>query len=113
MTTRAKTILVAAALAAAASSLSALAADQGVTLPVAVYSQSTSEDQAITNEVVDKIASDPTLSGKIGVETLRGKVTLTGRVTTPGEELRAERDARSVESVRDVESLVHTRVGED
>ena len=90
-----------------------------VTYAAPVYSQPDivvvaprlSEDQLITRDVVDRIANDPHMSGRVGVETYRNDVTLTGRVTTPGQVDRAERDARSVEGVRDVTNLVRPRVG--
>jgi osmotically-inducible protein OsmY len=68
-------------------------------------------DQAITNDVVDRIASNPTISGRIGVETHNRDVTLTGRTTTEGQMERAEREARSVEGVRDVNNRIWPRVG--
>ena len=68
-------------------------------------------DQAITNDVVDRIASNPTISGQIGVETYNRDVTLTGRTTTEGQMERAEREARSVDGVRDVNNRIWPRVG--
>lgn len=70
-----------------------------------------SEDQLITRDVADRIASNPTLSGRIGVETYRNDVTLTGRTVTQGQAERAEREARSVDGVREVTNLVRPRVG--
>jgi hypothetical protein len=68
-------------------------------------------DAAITDDVAYAIASDPRISGKIGVETYRGEVNLTGRVTTPGQSDRAERAARSVDGVVDVHNTLNMRVG--
>ena len=68
-------------------------------------------DQAITNDVVDRIAGNPTISGQIGVETHNRDVTLTGRTTTEGQMERAEREARSVDGVRDVNNRIWPRVG--
>lgn len=65
-------------------------------------------DQAITGDVVDLIASNPRLSGRIGVETYDGKVELTGRVASPRQAELAERDARSVDGVRDVRNELRT-----
>lgn len=68
-------------------------------------------DQAITNDVVDKIASDPRISGNIGVSTYRSKVELTGRVTNAGQAEIAGRDARSVDGVVEVQNNLQARVG--
>lgn len=70
-----------------------------------------SVDQAITSEVVDRIASNPTISGQIGVETYNRDVTLTGRTVTEGQMERAEREARSVDGVREVHNRIWPRVG--
>ena len=70
-----------------------------------------SENQAITRDVVDTLAADPRLSGRIGVETRNNVVELSGRVTTPGQVRIAERDAKSVPGVRDVQSLLRSSVG--
>jgi BON domain-containing protein len=70
-----------------------------------------SRDQMITNDVVDTIAADPRVGGRIGVDTYRDNVTLTGSTATRGQADRAERDAKSVEGVRDVTNLVRPRVG--
>jgi osmotically-inducible protein OsmY len=80
--------------------------------PVRVYGWRSTEDQLITNEVVNTLANDPRLSGYIGVETRNREVSLYGRVTTPGQVERAERDARSVDGVRDVHNYVRPKVGE-
>jgi hypothetical protein len=70
-----------------------------------------SEDQAITRDVVDTLASDPWLSGRIGVETRDRDVNLTGTVGTPGQIRRAVRGARSVPGVDHVTSELRPRVG--
>ena len=70
-----------------------------------------STDQRITNDVVDVLATDPRLSGKIGVVTNDRTVHLTGRVTTPGQADIASRDAMSVDGVREVRNELRTRVG--
>jgi osmotically-inducible protein OsmY len=69
------------------------------------------DDQLITDEVIDRIATNGRISGRVDVETYRRDVTLRGRVTTPGQADRAEREARSVDGVRDVNNLLRTRVG--
>lgn len=68
-------------------------------------------DQAITQDVVDTLASDPRLSGRIGVETRNRTVELSGRVATPGQVRMAERDAKSVPGVREVQSQLRSSVG--
>ena len=79
--------------------------------PAIIVDAPRSEDQAITNDVVDRIASDPRVSGNIGVSTYRNKVELTGRVTNSGQAEIAGRDARSVEGVMDVQNNLQARVG--
>lgn len=69
-----------------------------------------SGDQAITHDVVDRIASNPKISGRVGVETYDGNAELTGRVTNPRQAELAERDARSVDGVRDVRNELRTRL---
>ena len=65
-------------------------------------------DQAITSDVVDRIASNPKISGRVGVETYNGNVELTGRVTNPRQSELAERDARTVGGVRGVQNELRT-----
>lgn len=68
-------------------------------------------DEAITYDVVDTLAADDRLSGRIGVETYDRRVELSGIVTTPGQARIAARDAMSVPGVREVNSQLRTRVG--
>ena len=70
------------------------------------------DDQRITADVVDAIASDGRIRGDIGVSTYRSNVELTGRVTTPGQRDRAGRAARSVDGVGEVQNLIRPRVGD-
>ena len=78
---------------------------------ITVLSPRLTEDQAITSDVVDTLASDPRLSGRIGVETRNRDVNLTGTVGTPGQIRRAVRDTRSVPGVDNVTSELRPRVG--
>ena len=78
---------------------------------IVVTAPRASEDQLITYDVMDRIATDPHIQGRVGVETYRNNVTLTGRVTSPVQVERAERDAKSVDGVRDVNNLLRARVG--
>ena len=79
--------------------------------PITVYSPR-DEDVAINNDVVDTIASDARVSGKIGVQTFRREVTLNGRVGTNGQRTIAETDAYSVDGVDRVNNKLHAAVGE-
>src|SRR5262249_19740184 len=67
--------------------------------PIIVEAPAMTEDQAITSDVMDRLESNPRLTGKIGVETLNRDVKLTGIVTTRGQADLAARDARSVDGV--------------
>jgi hypothetical protein len=79
--------------------------------PITVEAPRLTEDQRITEDVVSVLASDPYLSGRIGVETRDQDVNLSGSVTTPGQVRRAVRDAKSVWGVRNVTSEIRPRVG--
>lgn len=68
------------------------------------------EDRRITEDVVDRIAADPRISGQVGVETYRNTVTLTGKVRSPQQADRAATDARSVPGVRDVNNEIRSRM---
>lgn len=76
--------------------------------PPIVVTPPATDDQRITEDVVDTLASDPRLSGRIGVETQDQNVELSGVVTTAGQARRAERDARSVYGVHDVQNNLGT-----
>lgn len=69
------------------------------------------ESEAINRDVVDTLAYDSRLSGRIGVETRNHTVELSGRVATPGQVRIAERDAKSVPGVREVQSSLRPSVG--
>jgi hypothetical protein len=79
--------------------------------PITVRARRATEDELITDDVSYRLATNPRLSGKIGVETERRVVTLTGRVTTPGQVDIASREARSVDGVDEVQNYLRTRVG--
>ncbi len=70
------------------------------------------EDELLRNAVMDRLAADSRLAGRIGVESDRHVVSLTGRVTTTLQKERAETIARGVEGVRDVNNYLKARVGE-
>ncbi len=80
--------------------------------PIVVTAPPGTSDQLINDDVVDAIASDPRISGRIGTDTFNGNVTLNGRVGTPIQAEFAERDARSVDGVNDVDNRIRPIVGE-
>jgi hypothetical protein len=79
--------------------------------PVIVTAPRLTEDQAITEEVMDRIASDPRIDGRIGVDTYMDKVTLSGRVVTPWQADRAQMHAQNTPGVREVDNQIRARVG--
>lgn len=79
--------------------------------PITVTAPRLTEDEAITRDVVDTIASDPRISGRIGVETRRNTVALSGVVTSSRQADLAARDAQSVPGVWEVNNGLRTRVG--
>lgn len=79
--------------------------------PDIVVTAPRSEDEAITDEVVTRIATHPRITGTVGVETFRNDVTLTGRVSTPGQSRLAQQEAYSVAGVDEVHNLIRPRVG--
>jgi hypothetical protein len=68
-------------------------------------------DERIQGDVMDLLARNPNLSGRIGVVTKDQVVTLTGYTTTSGMAWRAGRDARGVQGVRHVVNEIRPRVG--
>jgi osmotically-inducible protein OsmY len=70
-----------------------------------------SDDELLRNAVMDRLASDRMLGGKVGVEAYRHTVSLTGRVTTTGQVERAESIARGVHGVYRVNNSLTARVG--
>ena len=79
--------------------------------PITVTITPEDRDTLIKKDVMDALANEPNLSGKIGVETDNQVVTLTGRVSTTGQVDRAGRIARGVVDVNDVQNLLRARVG--
>ena len=68
-------------------------------------------DQRIQADVMDVLASDPSISGKIGVESHDAVVHLSGYTMTAGQAWRAGRDAGKVLGVRYVVNEIRPRVG--
>ena len=79
--------------------------------PLVVEERRLSEDERIQSVVMDALAHDARLSGKIGVESHASVVRLTGWTRTVGQAERAGRMARGVTGVRYVENLIRPRVG--
>jgi hypothetical protein len=79
--------------------------------PLIVEERRLSEDERIQSVVMDALARDARLTGKIGVESHASVVRLTGWTTTVGQAERAGRMARGVTGVRYVENLIRPRVG--
>ena len=80
--------------------------------PITVYADPMTDDQLIADDVGAAIASDPRVSGTIGIDSFNGDVTLTGRVGTPVQKDWADQDAKGVDGVNDVNNLIRPRVGE-
>jgi hypothetical protein len=77
---------------------------------VIVTEQRLTEDERIQREVMDVLANNERLSGKVGVETKDRVVTLSGYLMTSGQVWRAGRDAHVV-GVRYVINEIRPRVG--
>jgi osmotically-inducible protein OsmY len=68
-------------------------------------------DERIQANVMDVLARNPDLTGKVGVETTDQVVNLSGYLMTPGQVWRAGRDARGVQGVKQVVNEIRPRVG--
>ena len=78
---------------------------------ITVTGQRLTEDQRIQLQVMDALARNTTLSGKVGVETRDQVVNLSGYLMTTGQVMRAGREAGSVMGVRYVVNEIRPRVG--
>jgi hypothetical protein len=78
---------------------------------ITIEQQRLTLDERIQADVIDLLARNPNLSGKIGVVTQDAVVTLTGYTTTSGMAWRAGREARGVQGVRHVVNEIRPRVG--
>ena len=78
---------------------------------IIVTEQRLTEDERIQAQVMDVLARNPTLTGKVGVETRDQVVNLSGYLMTNGQVMRAGRDAGSVIGVRYVVNEIRPRVG--
>ena len=81
------------------------------TEPIVVETPRLTGDQAITEQVMDRIASDETIRGRVGVDTYMNKVTLSGRVGTPWQAEKAQRHAQYTPGVREVDNQIRARIG--
>jgi hypothetical protein len=87
-------------------------ADASIPQPaITIEQRRLSEDERIQAVVMEKLANNPRLSGKIGVESYDSVVTLTGYTSTVGQATRAGYDARSVIGVKYVQNQIRPRVG--
>ena len=69
------------------------------------------EDQRIHAEVMEVLAANPRLTGRVGVESRDRVVHLSGHLATPGQVDLAERDARRIRGVRAVQNEIQSRIG--
>ncbi len=60
---------------------------------------------------MDRIAADPSIHGRVGVDTYENKVTLTGRVGTPWQAEKAGSHAMNTPGVREVDNQIRGRIG--
>jgi len=104
-------LLTAAALAAPAFAQNDATSPQHVGQATVVTAQRSAEDQAITVAVIDRISTDPLISGRVGVDTQRNVVTLSGRVATAVQADRAARHAMATKGVREVDNQLRSHPG--
>jgi hypothetical protein len=78
---------------------------------IVVEERRLSADERIRLAVIDRLAADPQLDGRIGVDTKDAVVRLTGWTRTAGQARHAEREARSVQQVKQVRNEIRPRVG--
>jgi hypothetical protein len=82
-----------------------------VRAPITVEERRLTEDERIQSAVMDRLASNSRLSGKIGVESRDAVVTLTGYTSTAGQAYRAGREAHGVMGVKYVQNEIRPRIG--
>jgi len=78
---------------------------------ITVTEQRLTEDQRIQVQVMDALARNPTLTGKVGVVTHDQIVNLSGWLMTNGQVMGAGREAGSVMGVRYVVNEIRPKVG--
>ena len=79
--------------------------------PITVEQKRLSEDERIQAQVMDRLANNPRLSGKIAVESHDAVVRLSGYTITPGQAWHAARDAGRVTGVRYVQNEIRPKLG--
>ena len=79
--------------------------------PLIIEQRRLSRDERIQLQVMDRIASMPNVTGKIGVEAQDAVVKLSGYTLTAGQAYRAGREAGSVAGVKYVQNEIRARVG--
>ena len=79
--------------------------------PIAVETKRLSDDERIQLAVMDVLAANQHLSGKISVQSNDRIVKLSGWTRTSGQAWQAERDARRVEGVRYIQNEIRPRIG--
>jgi len=85
--------------------------ERSIQPPITVEERRLSVDERIQSQVMDKLASNEHLTGKIGVESNDAVVRLSGWTSTVGQAWRAGRAAGSIEGVRYVQNEIRPRVG--
>lgn len=85
--------------------------ERSVAHAITIEEQRLTEDQRIQAVVMDRLATEPNISGKIGVESRDSVVTLSGWTTTAMQADRASRTARGVIGVRYVQNEIRPRIG--
>ena len=68
-------------------------------------------DERIQAKVMEVLANNPELSGKVGVESKDQVVNLSGYLMTSGQVMRAGRDASKVQGVRYVVNEIRPQLG--
>ena len=82
-----------------------------VSPPIVVEQRRLTTDERIQLEVMERLAANARLSGKIGVESKGAVVRLSGWTRTVGQARNAEREARGVMGVKYVQNEIRPRVG--
>jgi len=78
---------------------------------ITVTEQRLTLDQRIQTDVMNLLARNPDLIGKVGVETKEQVVNLSGNLATPGQVWRVGRDVSRVQGVKYVVNEIRPRVG--
>lgn len=79
--------------------------------PITIEERRLTLDERIQADVMDRIAQNGAISGKIGVVSEDARVVLTGYTTTAAQAQRAGRIARGVSGVRDIDNQIRPRIG--